>query len=185
MFAISYLKRDIQEKKTVLLWGNLLFLKENIHLFMVSKHSLYRLGFLSATALFIGLSSGLSPATAIPQKTAGLQQNQAVPVQNAELDFTLVNKTGYSLSGLYLSPSSADDWGDNILEVVLDSDESVDIMFSPHAKAVKWDLRADWLMEEDAEEQEFVYWQGLSLDEISQLTLYYNAETGKTSAKAE
>src|SRR5690606_15322180 len=110
---------------------------------------------------------------------------QAVPVQNATLDFTLVNKTGYTLSGLYLSPSSEDDWGDNILEEDLDSGDMVDIIFSPHADTAKWDLRADWLMEEDAEEQEFVYWQGLSLDEISKLTLFYNAETGKTSAKVE
>ena len=152
---------------------------------MVLKTSMYRFGFIAAVALFVGLSSGLSPATAVPQKIDALANHQAVPVQNATLDFTLVNKTGYSLSGLYLSPSSENDWGDNILEEVLDTDASVDVIFSPHATTAKWDLRADWLMEEDAEEQEFVYWKGLSLDEISQLTLFYNEETGETSAKVE
>ncbi len=152
---------------------------------MVLKTSMYRFGFIAATAVIVGVSSGLSPATAVPQHAGALKNHQAVPVQNATLDFTLVNKTGYTLSGLYLSPSSEDDWGDNILEENLESGDMVDIIFSPHADTAKWDLRADWLMEEDAEEQEFVYWQGLSLDEISKLTLFYNAETGKTSAKVE
>lgn len=135
----------------------------------------------------ISVPSFLNPATANPEKTIKTASSStiATPIQNAVLDFELENRTGYALSGLYLSPSKADDWGDNILEVVLDDEESVEISFSPDSKAVKWDLRADWLMSEDEDEQEYVYWRGLSLDQITKLTLYYDEKTNKTSAKIE
>ncbi len=150
---------------------------------MVSKTISYRFAALGLITFLVGAPSFLSKATANPQMTT--KTAKAVPVQNATLDFELVNKTGYSLSGLYLSPSKADDWGDNILEETIDDGDAVEISFSPDAKTAKWDLRADWLMEDDAEEQEYVYWTGLSLDEITTLTLYYNKSTNKTSAKAE
>ena len=106
-------------------------------------------------------------------------------MQNAELDFELVNNTGYRLSGLYLSPSAADEWGPNILNEELDTDSSVQIQFAPDVEAVKWDLRADWAMEDEEATQEYVYWNGLSLDQITTLTLSYDASSGKTSARAE
>lgn len=51
----------------------------------------------------------------------------AYPIQNKALDFTLVNQTGYQISGIYLSPSNEDDWGENILTEILGDGEAVDI----------------------------------------------------------
>lgn len=150
---------------------------------MVSKTMSYRFAVLGLITILVGAPSFLSKATANPQMTTKIVK--AAPMQNATLDFELVNKTGYSLSGLYLSPSNADDWGYNILEEIIDDGDAVEISFSPDAKSAKWDLRADWLMSDEEEEQEYVYWTGLSLDEITTLTLYYNKATNKTSAKAE
>lgn len=145
----------------------------------------YRFAVLGLMTFLVSGPVFLSKATANAKPLTTQNKLKATPVQNATLDFELVNKTGYSLSGLYLSPTKTDEWGDNILEETVDDGDAVDISFSPDADAVKWDLRADWLMEDDAEEQEYVYWTGLSLDEITKLTLYYNKSTNKTSAKAE
>ncbi len=146
-----------------------------------------RLTVLSAAALLIAVPT-LSASAAPSQTTFNgrlATYQGARPMQNAELDFELVNNTGYLLSGLYLSPTGTDSWGENILEDDLDSGESVAISFHSEATAKKWDLRADWSMEDEEDSQEYVYWMGLSLDEISTLTLNYNKATGKTSAKAE
>jgi hypothetical protein len=35
--------------------------------------------------------------------------------QDAKQDFKLLNKTGYELKALYVSPSKSDDWGEDIL----------------------------------------------------------------------
>ena len=46
-------------------------------------------------------------------------------------------------------------------------------------------MRADWLMEDGSEEQEYVYWKGLKLTEINKVTLKYDAKKDKTSAVIE
>lgn len=145
-----------------------------------------RFVFLSAALLVIAptLSASAAPSAITANGRLATYQ-KAKPMQNAELDFELVNNTGYLLSGLYLSPTGTEEWGDNILEEDLDSGDSVNLSFHPEAEAVKWDLRADWAMEDEEDSQEYVYWMGLSLDEITKLTLNYNKTTGKTSAKAE
>jgi hypothetical protein len=54
--------------------------------------------------------------------------------QEAKQDFKLVNKTGYELKALYVSPSKSDDWGDDILgQDVLAEDQVVNVHFSPKA----------------------------------------------------
>jgi hypothetical protein len=35
--------------------------------------------------------------------------------RNENLDFVLVNKTGYTLDEIYVSPAKSDDWGDDIM----------------------------------------------------------------------
>ncbi len=130
------------------------------------------------------LSASASPSKMLVNGRLAAQHG-AKPMQNAELDFELVNKTGYRISGLYLSPSAADEWGPNLIQEDLDTNTAIQIVFAPEIDAVTWDLRADWSMEDEDAEQEFVFWKGLSLDEINRLTLAYNASTDQTSAKAE
>ena len=98
-----------------------------------------------------------------------------------ELDFKLVNKTGYGISEIYVSPSAADKWGESIIEDVLEHNESVDISFHPQASGIaKWDVMVTFV-----DDDEKVYWRGLDLSKISTLTLKYDRESGKTSATAE
>jgi hypothetical protein len=83
-------------------------------------------------------------------------------------DFTVVNKTGVIISELYVSPHSTDDWEEDILgQDVLDTDDSVEITFSPKEKAKLWDLK---IVDSKGNSIE---WEKLNLLEISKVTLHY------------
>lgn len=83
-------------------------------------------------------------------------------------DFTLVNRTGVEIYALYVTPHSANDWGDDILGAdTLLSGEELDIFFSPKERAKNWDIRIE------DEDGNFIEWDKLNLLEISKVTLYY------------
>lgn len=103
--------------------------------------------------------------------------------ENSQLDFTLVNKTGYDIKEIYIAPSSQEEWdsSDKVsMPGALKDDASVDIVFHPKAKAAKWDLRIVWVDGGDA-----VEWSGFDLTEISKITLFYDDKTEKTTAETE
>lgn len=134
-----------------------------------------------ASAVMLLSATGMQAKTLIPTQ----KQHQAKPVDNAALDFELVNETGYDIEHLYVSPNDEDSWNDSILDDTLEDGGSVHVSFHPEEIVDIWDLRVDWLMDEDAEEDEYVYWQNVDLTEISTITLHYDEETGKTWAVAE
>ena len=100
--------------------------------------------------------------------------------EELNLDFTLVNKTGYTIKEIYVAPTSSDNWEEDILNEPLKNGESLDVSFVPTEKSKKWDLRIVW-----ADGDAPVVWTGYDLTEISKLTLLYNNESGVTSAKTE
>lgn len=84
-------------------------------------------------------------------------------------DFTVVNATGVEIHHLYVSPTKAADWGDDILgEDTLGNGESVDIHFPSSERARVWDLRV-----EDSGGNS-IEWTGLRLTEIESVTLHYH-----------
>ena len=57
-------------------------------------------------------------------------------------DFDLVNRTGYTIDKVFVSPSNSNDWEDDVLgRDVLDDGEKVHIRFNRAAKSCKWDLK--------------------------------------------
>lgn len=100
--------------------------------------------------------------------------------EELDLDFTLINSTGWSIKEVYIGPSSQDEWGENILKKPLKDGEKLDIEFHPKATAVKWDLKIVWV-----DEGKPVQWLGLKLTNISSLQLFYDEKTDKTTAKSE
>jgi hypothetical protein len=83
-------------------------------------------------------------------------------------DFALVNETGLEIYSVYVTPHSADDWGDDVLDVdTLPDGESVHIKFSRRERAKYWDLRIE---DENGNQLD---WEKLNLLEISTVTLYY------------
>jgi hypothetical protein len=113
-------------------------------------------------------------------------RNPFTPVassQNPELDFTIVNKTGYDIKGLSIGASGTGDWtkDDEVLKgKPFKNGQSYDIKFSPRAKAEKWDIMVTWADGSGSEE-----WLNLKLTEIQKVTLIYDKEKDVTKAIIE
>ena len=110
----------------------------------------------------------LLAATMLLPVAAGAQGRQ---------DFTIHNKTGYTISEVYVSASKTNDWEEDVLgRDVLNNGERVEISFPRGEKACKHDLKVVY---DDGEEAE---WEGFDLCEVSTIGLRYNRNTGDTWA---
>jgi hypothetical protein len=95
--------------------------------------------------------------------------------QNRKLDFKLVNQSTYVIVELYVSPTTEDEWGEDVLGTdVLPNNESVDIEFDRSETTCSWDLK---IVDEDEDE---VTWTKLNLCTANEITLRY--ENGKPIA---
>ncbi len=134
-------------------------------------------------ALVIGLailclvSAAFSPS----RTTASTFAPVVTVVQNKELDFTLVNQTGYSIKLLYIGPSNNPEWTDD-MEIlkgrVFRTATQMPIRFNPKSQAKKWDIMVKW-----TDGSQSAQWLGLDLTEIKKLTILYDAATDKTSVR--
>lgn len=80
--------------------------------------------------------------------------------------FSLANFTGATLRAVYISPSGSAGWEENLLGGgELADGASVAIGFSPEEKAASWDIRVE------AVDDHFAEWKGLSLRDVSRITL--------------
>jgi hypothetical protein len=101
----------------------------------------------------------------------------------ANLDFDLVNKTGYTIKDIYVAPTTQREWGSDIMgRQFLKDGETVEISFDSGETAHKWDIYVTW---DGYEADEDVYWIGFDLSIISEITLYYNEKSGKTWAETK
>jgi hypothetical protein len=104
------------------------------------------------------------------------------PAQNPELDFTIVNQTGYEIKALYIGQSGTGDWAkeDEILKArPFPPGKEYKITFKPKVKAENWDIMATWIDDVSVE------WLDLNLTEIDKVTLKYDKEKKKTYAVIE
>lgn len=98
--------------------------------------------------------------------------------QDAKQDFTLVNRTGYELKEVYVSPSKSDDWQDDVLgEDTLADGDHANIHFSRSAKTCKWDLKVVY-----TEDNSSAVWSDIDLCKVEKITIHYNEKEDKTSA---
>lgn len=105
----------------------------------------------------------------------------ATQAADVDLDFKLVNKTGYDIKNIFISPSKTDEWGENVLQGGLKDGQTASITFNPKATATKWDLKIVWDDSDDAP----VEWHDCKLSEISKITLRYNKEKDESFAEVE
>jgi len=76
--------------------------------------------------------------------TAAAMLSFAIPAMAADQDFTLHNHSGHEIKALYVSPTSEDHWGPNILgESVADGGE-VAVKFDREETECKWDVRVEF-----------------------------------------
>jgi len=98
--------------------------------------------------------------------------------QQAKQDFRLINKTGYELKALYVSPSKSDDWGDDILgQDVLSDGQAVNVHFNPRAQTCKWDLKVTY-----TDDNSSAVWSDIDLCTVEKITIRYNRDKDQTSA---
>ncbi len=95
-------------------------------------------------------------------------------------DFTLVNRTGYTLREVYLSASHKNSWGrDRMGQGYLDNGKSRLFTFSDKSSCEQ-DMKV--VFDDDGSE---VIWEGFDLCELNKITLKYNRKTGTVSADEE
>jgi hypothetical protein len=93
-------------------------------------------------------------------------------------DFSLINKTGYEIREVYVSPHNASDWEEDVLgEDSLDDNTSVKIHFSRDTDTCTWDLKVVYTDDGSSAE-----WGNFDLCTISEVSIYYNEKTDKTWA---
>ena len=93
-------------------------------------------------------------------------------------DFTLINKTGFDIHEVYVSPHSSDDWESDVMgKGVLADGQSVAIKFERGDKTKEWDLKVV------DKAGKAIVWEKLDLLEISKVTLHY--KDAKASADVE
>lgn len=96
----------------------------------------------------------------------------------AKQDFTLVNKTGYEIKAVFVSPVKTDDWEEDVLgDDTLDDGDSTDIHFARKEKTCKWDLKVVY-----ADDDSAAVWGGVDLCKVSKITIKYNRKSDTTSA---
>lgn len=80
-------------------------------------------------------------------------------------DFTLYNRTGLSITEMYVSPASADEWGEDILGIdTLASGDDTTIHFSPRERVASWDIK---LIDENGKEHMRYKFNLLNISEIT------------------
>ncbi|HOT76209.1 MAG TPA: argininosuccinate lyase [Candidatus Wallbacteria bacterium] len=96
-------------------------------------------------------------------------------------DFTLVNRTGYSISSVYVGASKSDSWGEDILgQDILENGASVDIKFHPDADVELYDIKVVYKVDNSS-----AVWYGFDLTKLNKITIFYDAEANKTTAESE
>lgn len=97
-----------------------------------------------------------------------------------DADFSLLNRTGYTLREVYISPSNKEAWGNDRMGAgYLDNGKSRLFKFSDKSSC-KQDLKVVF----DDDESE-VIWEDFDLCEINKITLRYNRKSRLVSADTE
>lgn len=111
---------------------------------------------------------------------AAISATSSLPAHAGDQDFTLVNRTGYQIDGIFVSPNSEPKWGPDIMgRDALADGEQVAITFVREADACKWDLKARYNDGEQAT------WAGVDLCTTSKISLFYDHDAGTTRAVTE
>lgn len=98
--------------------------------------------------------------------------------QEAKQDFKLVNKTGYELKELYVSPSKAADWQEDVLgQATLADGGAVEIKFHRANTTCKWDLKVVYSVDLSS-----AVWSDIDLCTIERITIKYNKDADQTTA---
>jgi hypothetical protein len=137
----------------------------------------------SAVALASVFFLGFTPLTASAATPAPKAPATAMAFDNDELDFTLVNRTGFDISRVYFAEGGRTDWDGETEALhgrVLKNNEFVHIHFPPRAHHKIWDMQIVW-----AVNGTHLTFKDLNLQETHKLTLHYNQVERKVYQEVE
>jgi hypothetical protein len=99
----------------------------------------------------------------------------------APQDFDLDNETGYTIKNLYISPTTTNDWEEDILgQDTLENAQSVHVHFpGGRGETCEWDLKITY--NDDSSHE----WTNVNLCAISKVTIHYDEGTHETSAESQ
>jgi len=98
--------------------------------------------------------------------------------QDAKQNFKLINKTGYELKALFVSPSKSEDWEEDVLgQDTLGDGQAVNVHFSAKVRTCKWDLKVVY-----SDDDSSAVWNNIDLCSIEKITIKYNRKSDTTSA---
>jgi hypothetical protein len=104
----------------------------------------------------------------------------AAPAFAGDQDFRLVNRTGYDIAEVYVSPSATNHWGKDVMgHQTLDDGEGVNISFAHDASACHWDLKVIYTDNDTAQ------WGNVDLCKINKITIHWNRKTGESTAESD
>lgn len=94
----------------------------------------------------------------------------------AQQNFSLINRTGFQINEVYVSPSASDSWGRDILgDGVMPSGTRRNISFPQRTRACMFDLR---IVYEDGDRSEA---REINLCEVSNVTLTFTGRATRFS----
>ena len=126
------------------------------------------------------MRNAITRAVAIAMVTTTAVFCTAAPAQAENHDFTLVNKTGYTIDQIYVSAAGRKSWEEDVMgRDALATGESVQITFDRGEQDCLWDLKVTYEDEDEA------VWNRLDLCELSKLTLHYDRAKDSTWADVE
>ncbi|MDP4824065.1 MAG: hypothetical protein NWR47_08980 [Aestuariivirgaceae bacterium] len=112
---------------------------------------------------------------------AALALSASAMAEQNNLDFKIVNATGYDINAVYVSGSSEDTWSDDVMgQDLLEDGYEVEITFTGDTSECKSDLKVDW-----TDDSPSVVWQGIDLCTVSEVTLKYDRNTDVTTAEVK
>ena len=102
----------------------------------------------------------------------------ASPASAAEEVLKINNRTGYTISEIYIAPATSDNWEEDVMgDQTLETGTSVNVDMSESVDTCRWDLKAVY------DDKTSAIWKNVNLCKISSISLFYNADTDVTSAK--
>ena len=101
--------------------------------------------------------------------------------QEAKQDFALVNRTGYEIKEVYVSPSKSTDWEEDVLgDGVLPNKDRRQIKFHRNVKTCHWDLKVVYTVDSSS-----AIWNDIDLCTVAKITIHYDKDADKTTAEFE
>ncbi|MDD4364890.1 MAG: hypothetical protein PHF19_04030 [Synergistales bacterium] len=102
----------------------------------------------------------------------GLLLSVASPLYAGAQDFVVVNRTGVTIYGLYVSPSDTESWEENLIEdTSIPDGGSLEISFSGYDSS-----EAHWDVMVTDENDDSLIWEDINLLKYGRVVLHFDGE---------